>query len=351
MPAHDAAGNCILDPVIDQVPQHYVHKSNAAEVYLAEWTRTGPDAFRIAANWPSTHTFYRAGPAFDPLLLCETIRQTFPLLSHAAYEVPLGHQLIWEHFAYQIDSAAYGADPGHQVELQVECFDLVYRGNRPAALSLRMVITRGGVRVATAQTRFTTHTAGVYRRLRGDRADASAVMARSVPVPIPAAAEDVRRSRADDVVIGAGGSGGRGGSGGFGGFGVQGGADGGRRLRVPVPHPIYFDHPVDHVPGILLLEAAHQLTYDHVRGSDAGAEIAALDCVFTRYVELDESCALNSGPLGPDAAGRARLRVEAVQAGQVAFAATVTVAARATAAETGADGPAGDGPAGDGRAA
>ncbi|MEE1737924.1 ScbA/BarX family gamma-butyrolactone biosynthesis protein [Streptomyces sp. BE147] len=341
MPAHDAAGNCILDPVIDQVPQHYVHKSNAAEVYLAEWTRTGPDAFRIAANWPSTHTFYRAGAAFDPLLLCETIRQTFPLLCHAAYEVPVGHQLIWEHFAYRIDSAAYGADLGHQVELQVECFDLSYRGTRPTALSLRMAVIRGGVRVATARTRFTTHTAGVYRRLRGERADASAVMARSVPVPIPAAAGDVRRSRADDVVIGPGGSGVQGGPSAQGGPGARGRADGGRRLRVPVPHPIYFDHPVDHVPGMLLLEAAHQLTYDHVRGSDAGAEIAALDCAFSHYVELDEPCALRSEPLGPDAEGRARLRVEAVQAGRVAFAATVTTSV--TAAGTGADGPAGDG--------
>ncbi|MEE1789874.1 ScbA/BarX family gamma-butyrolactone biosynthesis protein [Streptomyces sp. BE308] len=325
MPAHDAAGNCILDPVIDQVPQHYVHKSNAAEVYLKNWTRTGPDAFRVVADWPATHAFYRVGTAFDPLLLCETIRQTFPLLCHAAYEVPIGHQLIWESFAFQVDSAAYGADLGSEVELHVECFDLSYRGSRPAALSMRMVITRGGVEVATARTRFTTHTPGVYRRLRGSYADASAAMARSVPAPAPAAAEDVRRSHEDDVVISSGTP----------------GED--RRLRVLAPHPVHFDHPVDHVPGMLLLESAHQLTYDLMRGGGRPVEISALDCTFTQYVELDVPCALRTEPLGPDDAGRARLRVEAVQAGRVAFAATVTTTAAATVAETGADEPAGKG--------
>jgi hypothetical protein len=30
------------------------------------------------------------------------------------------------------------------------------------------------------------------------------------------------------------------------------------RLLIPLSHPVYFDHPLDHVPGMLLLDAAWQ---------------------------------------------------------------------------------------------
>ncbi|MFJ6621857.1 ScbA/BarX family gamma-butyrolactone biosynthesis protein [Kitasatospora sp. NPDC091335] len=274
-----------------------VHKLRSDEVYLTRWQRTGPDAFRIRARRPQEHPLYRVGSDFDPLLLCETVRQTFPLLCHAAYEVPPGHQLIWDHLRYEVDDAAYaGIDRGPELELGVRCFDLSYRGRRPATLSLRVDISWGAVRVATAEARFAVQSRAVYQRVRGAHADAEAAMAQAVPVPGPAPCAGTGRRRAGDVVLGAPG------------------ADGGRRLRVDPGHPIYFDHPVDHVPGVLLLEACHQA---------AGGTVRSLDCTFHRFVELDAPCTIATAPLGsgPRRAGQAAggRRITAVQDGQVRF--------------------------------
>ena len=51
-------------------------------------------------------------------------------------------------------------------------------------------------------------------------------------------------------------------------------------------HPYYFDHPLDHVPGILLLEAALQLT--EVALADLGQashQPCSLGVRFRRYTE------------------------------------------------------------------
>ncbi|MEE1753360.1 ScbA/BarX family gamma-butyrolactone biosynthesis protein [Streptomyces sp. SP18CS02] len=290
-----------------------VHKSDPDEVYLTRWHRTGPDAFRITASWPETHAFYLVDQACDPLLLCETVRQTFPLLCHAAYDVPVGHQLIWERFSYRIEAHARpGQELGRDVELHVECHDITYRGLRPAALSMRFVITRGGQRVATADTRFTIQTPAVYRRLRGEQADAPRVMAEAPPAPTPLPHRLAGRARAADVVLAPSPP------------GAYDACGSVRRLRVDTGHPVLFDHAVDHVPGMLLLEAAHQAT--RLSHGPGRARILALECAFYRYVELDAPCAIITAPLDAPAGDARRLSVTALQDDQVRFSASVTYA-------------------------
>ncbi|MFL4908746.1 ScbA/BarX family gamma-butyrolactone biosynthesis protein [Streptomyces sp. MMS24-I2-30] len=293
------AAQDVTDDLTPVVPWQ-VHKDHAEEVYLTDWRPAGRDRFRIRARRPDDHAFYRLGADLDPLLLCETVRQTFPLLCHTAYGVPLGHQLIWERFGYRMaDAALAGVDRGRDLTLDVRCFDIDHRGTRPAALSLHARVCWGGEPVATAETRFTVQSPAVYRRLRGGSADAGSAMARAVPVPAPDPRTRSGRNRARDLVLAARG------------------ADG-RQLRVDTAHPLYFDHPVDHVPGMVLLEAAHQAV--------GGTDVTALDCIFHRYVELDRPCTITTVPPGEED-GERRTRIAAVQDGEVRF--TATVAARA----------------------
>ncbi|MFV0130031.1 ScbA/BarX family gamma-butyrolactone biosynthesis protein [Streptomyces sp. HMX112] len=311
-----------------------VHKSDPGEVYLTRWYRTGPDAFRITARWPESHAFYRVEPcgrpllSCDPLLLCETVRQTFPLLCHAAYDVPFGHQLIWDRFAYRIEASATTRQPlDPDVTLHVECHDLAQRGSRLSALSMRLLVTRGGRRVATAETRFAVQAQTVYHRLRGERSDAARAMAGAPSAPDPIAHRLTRRLRPEDVVLSPPGQGtpdretsGRETSG----QGTP--ATGGTAwlLRVDTSHPVLFDHAVDHVPGMLLIEAAHQAA--HAAGTGGHTEIRGVTCSFFRYVELDSPCLISATPPVPAGDGLHGVRVAATQDGQVRFSATVTYA-------------------------
>ena len=57
-------------------------------------------------------------------------------------------------------------------------------------------------------------------------------------------------------------------------------------LRVDVTHPVLFDHPLDHVPGALVLEAARQSA--RLRAGSACTDVEHLDVRFRRFLELDE---------------------------------------------------------------
>ncbi|MFB6888085.1 AfsA-related hotdog domain-containing protein [Kitasatospora sp. NPDC056327] len=294
------------------VPKQYVHKRAAEEVLLTGWEQVAEDSYRIAACWPRDHRAYGVRDGYhDPMLLVETIRQTFPLLSHVAFGVPVGHHLIWDHFGYalipgglwagsrdtvprQRGSAGSprapraGADRD-EVRIDAVCQDVVRRGNRVAALTLAYVVSRDGEPIATAQTRFTVQTPAIYRRLRADKGDAAQMMSRAVPPPAAIPAARAGRAVPREVALSA--------------------TDRARRwqLRVDTHHPVHFDHPVDHVPGSLLLDAARQAAQalDHRTPLMA----VAMECDFGRYVELDEPCLVEVTQLPRDPARRDRVGV------------------------------------------
>lgn len=292
------------------VPKQLVHKNAAHEVLLTGWRPTGPSAYRVSARWPRRHRIYGARRGLhDPQLLLETIRQTFPLLSHAVFDVPLGHQLIWDQFSYALvpEGLSVDAPGGEEVELDVVCQDLRRRGTRVTALTLAYVVSRAGVPLATAQSRFTVQTPAVYQRLRAGRGDAPQQMSRAVPLTFPIPAARAGRSAPRDVTLAA--------------------TDRSHRwqLRVDTAHPAYFDHPVDHVPGALLLDAAGQAA--QALACPAPVLAVAMECEFSRYVELDRPCWVEALTLLPDSTRRDRARVTFQQGAEdPSCALTVTLA-------------------------
>lgn len=95
-----------------------------------------------------------------------------------------------------------------------------------------------------------------------------------------------------------------------------------RRLRADTAHPVLFDHPVDHAPGMLLLEAARQAA-QAVAAPEAALPVS-MDAVFFRYAELDAPCRIEADPGEPDSQGRRRTRITAHQDDRVVFCATMT---------------------------
>lgn len=289
------------------VPKEYVHRAALSEVFLTGWRETGPDAFAVTAQWPRSHSFYVSEHGlYDPLLLCETVRQTFPLLTHAAYGVPLGYQLSWSHFSFAVNPQAMRIEQTPaDLELRVVCSDVAYRRSLPGQLSMRLEVVRDGALLAVANTRFGCHSKPVYQRLRAGRADTASIFA-SVPAP-PAVAvpSPTGRDRHQDIVLAATDQPGR------------------WLLRVDSAHPVLFDHPVDHVPGMLLLESARQAL--HALRPDAATTMPLeMDVAFHRYVEFDDPCWIEAEPVVGQADGaQTSLRVVARQNDTVAFSATV----------------------------
>ncbi|MFD7257573.1 ScbA/BarX family gamma-butyrolactone biosynthesis protein [Streptomyces sp. NPDC059874] len=290
--------------------QLLVHKREPAEVLLTGWYRCGSDTFTVTARWPESHPFYESrGGAFDPMLFAETVRQSTLLISHAAYDVPVGHQLIWDHFTYAVDPSAMRVGSGPAVvELRVTCSDIVRRSSRLAAVSMDFVALADGVEIGTARMRFTSNPPAVYKRLRSGRADPVAAMAAAGPAAPAIPPAVVARERQTDVVLSDS---------------TDAGTPARWLLRSDTSHPVLFDHAVDHVPGMLLLEAARQAAL--ARTSPTGAMPAGCDSTFFQYVEFDAPCWIAAEPTLPDERGRPRVEVVALQAGAVAFSCVVTL--------------------------
>lgn len=288
------------------IPRRYVHKAAQAEVLLSDWREADADTFVVDAQWPRAHAFYGSHDGlYDPLLLAETVRQTIPLLSHVAYDVPFGHHLIWEFFSYEVDTAALRVGPAPaDVRLRVACHDITRRKHGLSGLTMQVTVTRHGATLGTATARFTSNAPTIYRRLRAGSADPAEAIARAIVPPAPVAPARAGRDRFCDVVLSP--------------------ADRPNRwqLRIDTDHPVLFDHPVDHAPGMLLLEAARQAM--HGISYPRHGVLVGLDTVFTRYAELDAPCWIEATDIHEEESGRTTARVTAHQHGLLVFAAIAT---------------------------
>ncbi|MFJ5266233.1 ScbA/BarX family gamma-butyrolactone biosynthesis protein [Streptomyces sp. NPDC088387] len=291
-----------------RVTKDLVHKQHADQVLLSGLERLGEDEFLVAADWTDTSGVVATGHSRqdDAVLITETIRQTFPLLAHAGYDIPFGHRLLWEEYRYALNLPALReGGTGGRPELHVRCHDVVRRRGRVSGLSLDITVLRDGEQLATAHTRFHIQPPAIYQRLRGPYGDAHRMLelarSRPLPPPVSGASEEFR-----DAVLSP--------------------TDARDRwlLRIDTHHPMYFDHPGDHAPGILLLEAAKQAarTIRHPRAGVA----EAMETIFHRYVELDSPCRVDAQLLPDDQLGRARLLVTAHQDDNLCFTALVSVA-------------------------
>lgn len=289
------------------IPKALVHKHDASQVLLSALERTGDDEFAIAADWDHAGRLMGSQECIHnrALLLTETIRQSFPLISHVGYGVPFTDHLVWDQYRYALAPRTLESRPiTGPCELRVRCHDIARRRGRVARLAMEITVERHGERLAAAHSRFSIQSPAIYQRLRARRIEAQHVMdfARGLPLPPPVSggSEDFR-----DAVLSA--------------------TDERTRwqLRIDVNHPVYFDHPVDHAPGILLLEAAQQAarTMNHPRPGIT----EAMEARFHRYVELDRPCWVETRPLPDDQQDRPRLLVTAYQDGDLCFTALVSV--------------------------
>ncbi|MFG2825955.1 ScbA/BarX family gamma-butyrolactone biosynthesis protein [Streptomyces sp. NPDC048434] len=278
------------------VPREYVHRAAVAEVFLTNWRRDDV-GWVVSAQWPRAHTFY--GPVHglhDPLLLIETMRQAGILLSHVAYRVPLDHPIMWQRVRYDLaPQALRAAEEPAEVELHITAHDMVHRGTRLVSARQDFRIVCDGRDLASASLLFSCHSPAVYRRLRGEYSDVALANSRKLPLPEAVAPQLVAREHDRDVVLSP--------------------TDRPDRwqLRVDTSHPVLFDHPVDHAPGMLMVEAARQAAQAATPGFTVPASI---DCSFERYAELDAPSWVQARTTGHTDGDRRQVEVAVEQHGK-----------------------------------
>ncbi|MFE2294064.1 ScbA/BarX family gamma-butyrolactone biosynthesis protein [Streptomyces sp. NPDC059452] len=284
--------------VVHPVGMELVHRTRPEDAFPRSWEKVGPDRFSVEAVLPHDHPFFAPVGAdrHDPLLVTEAMRQAAMLAFHAGYGVPVGHHFLMADLDYAThpDHLEVGGLPT-VIDVEVTCSELKWRGGLPVQGRVDWVVRRAGQLVATGMgaTRFTSPR--VYERMRGGAAVPGEVIPETAPVPAARAG----RARAEDVVL------------------SESSREGVWELRVDTRHPTLFQRPNDHVPGMLLLEAARQAAC-LVAGED-GFVPAEGTTRFHRYAEFGSPCSIGAEVLPGAAPGGARIRVTGHQDGEPVF--------------------------------
>ncbi len=285
-----------------------LHRRNPSEAFLTGAVRTGPDRFDAAALLPPEHPHYagHTGPSRrrDPMLLLECARQAETYAAHALFGVePDAHFVLrnWsaEFFPAPADSPdgiADASEPDASVPTEllitaVTANPRVVR-DRVRGLDYQLELWADGALAGRVRMEvgYLSHPAYLVVRSRQHPGGlpSSDDLLPDGPSPDgcrPAPPARVGRTRATDTVL----------------LDV---ASGPRtvtaRLRTPVENASLFDHAQDHIPAMVLVEAARQLaalaTEQWGGPAPERTRMTAMSSSFSAYAELAEPIELTATP-------------------------------------------------------
>ncbi|MEA2207360.1 MAG: 2-oxo-3-(phosphooxy)propyl 3-oxoalkanoate synthase [Blastocatellia bacterium] len=288
------------------VDRALLHRRNPSEAFLTDAVRTGPDSFAAAALLPPAHPHYggHTGPSRhrDPMLLLECARQAETYAAHALYGVePDAHFVLR---AWSAEFAAPGTPPAEfaapgtaepssaGTELLITAVTsnarLVRDRLRGLDYDLRLWVGAEQVGRVRMEVGYLGHPAYTVVRAREHPGGLPSSDRFTPAAGCPVEPALVGRLRATDAVL----------------LDVAAGERTvGARLRVPVDNPSLFDHAQDHIPAMVLVEAARQLAALATRHWGGAApdrtRMAAVSSSFNAYAELAEPLELTAVPAGP----------------------------------------------------
>jgi hypothetical protein len=223
------------------VPRELVHRSSVAEVLLTDVRRDPSGVFEAAAWWPRSHcTFPSDGSELhSPLLVVETLRQLGIYLPSRWLGVPpTAHMVIADlFFTLMADREPHVGHGGSEVACSATVEDVRRRSDGSlAGLRLDVEFHAQGRTFARAGGGARFLADDRYAAVRGERLGVRQWPPSAQERPDP---EALALTRGIDVLVSR---------------------RNGELVVDPADprHPFYFDHPSDHVPGMVLLEAARQ---------------------------------------------------------------------------------------------
>jgi hypothetical protein len=213
----------------------------------------------------------------DPMLLLETVRQTGLALSHFGFAVTPDQRSVMRDVGFELDPRV---EPrallsATDVAISVECQDVIKRGTALRGMTVRLRFTADDVEFATGigtirwvpTATYVALRARSSNRLDWDQLRWSTASPPRPPSPTRAAADALLAPATTDLSL--------------------------RRLVVPLDHPVYFDHTLDHAPGMLLIDAAWQAVLE-LRGDGARMVGCSMQCPAFTELGIDTDLRLLS---------------------------------------------------------
>ncbi|MEV7342860.1 AfsA-related hotdog domain-containing protein [Streptomyces sp. NPDC093544] len=269
------------------VSRFLVHRTSVAEVFVTDSAAVGDDTFLVAAQLPRGHLIGENAPLYDFTLLVEVVRQAGVLVAHRHLDIDLGSAFIFRSLNLHTVGLAnlmIGSNPA-EVLVKMRVDARRNRAGRIQGFTFSGDVSLDGEVAMAGDGTLLILSQRAYRTMRTARPTEPDP---SLPRFTPAAPATVGRQEARNVVI----------------------TD--PVLTMPgkvfaliamdPSHPHMFDHPLDHVPGHLQMEAARQLAISSVARlhgvSPATLTVASIATEFTAFAELDQVTELRASVEG-----------------------------------------------------
>ncbi|MFG2130601.1 ScbA/BarX family gamma-butyrolactone biosynthesis protein [Streptomyces sp. NPDC048751] len=270
-----------------------VHRDALGEVFLTDLQPIDEDHYAAGAQLPRSHAYYgdhllRPG-CYDPLLILEACRQAALAGAHRFFGVPSDNKFILTHLSLRLDHpqmVVVGTSP-LSFAFRVRIVSRREREDRVTGLDYEMDLIADGTVIGQASIglRFKTPTGYLTLRLNnrdGFALPSSATYPTSTP-GAPVAPHLVGRANPENVVL------------------VDAAVTDNTAqalLRIPARHASLFDHPQDHLPGMVIAEGARQLALLaalDVQGlSTFKTIVTEMHVRFTRFGELEDDTVLTA---------------------------------------------------------
>lgn len=281
------------------VDRTMLHRSALSEVFLTDCRPVDAERYVAGAQIPPWHAYYgdhpTAGRLVDPMLLLECCRQAETYGGHAYFGVGFGTKFVLLDWSMTLAGAGLATRPG-PAELAIA---VTTRGHRRVGGTLRgvtyeMAMYAGDDPVGQVRIGVAYLADEVYRELRGryrrDTPPTSTALAEpgasrwwAAGSPVPPAL--VGRTNPANVLL----------------LDPVTTHDGlTARVRPAVDNPSMFDHAQDHLPGMVMTDAARQaavLVLGDLHGiAPAHLAMVGMRASFSTYAELDAPTAVHAGP-------------------------------------------------------
>lgn len=234
------------------LPCGVVHKAAPEQVFVTDWMPgPGDDLCTIAARFPLAHSRFSdsAAPYFDLLLVAETVRQAGIVVASEILGMEDDRQFLLRELTVRLDPlerALRGRDNCEVLISQDPSSEVKIRpGRSMAGGMMRARVSIGGALAGSCEVVGAWVPEEFYASLRGGKVDKDS--ARGLPRPTrrqEVETEVGKLNPANSVLTPVRSRGERAYE---------------AALVIETDEPTFFDHPLDHVPGLYLLEGMQQV--------------------------------------------------------------------------------------------